>query len=159
MQKLYLGIDPGVSGGIAILNATGGVHDVCRMPYEDEHLCDVLREYGGGRASAVLERVSASPQMGVVSAFTFGVGFGRLRLGLHAAAIPFELIHPLVWQKAMRCRTHGDKNISRDRAQCLFPKLYVTHAIGDALLLAEYGRRLALNVPMPVDQPLLELAR
>ncbi|HLX21655.1 MAG TPA: hypothetical protein VKR23_16030 [Gaiellaceae bacterium] len=158
-MRLFLGVDPGVSGGIAILNPTGGVQDVCRMPASDEDLCDTLAAYGGRESTAVLERVSASPQMGVVSAFTFGVGFGRLRLGLRAAAIPFELVHPLVWQKAMKCRTHGDKNISRDRAQCLFPKLYVTHAIGDALLLAEYGRRLALHVPMPADQPLFEVAR
>jgi hypothetical protein len=35
----------------------------------------------------------------------------------------------------------GDKNVTKRRAQQLFPQLKVTHAIADALLIAEYGRR------------------
>jgi hypothetical protein len=37
--------------------------------------------------------------------------------------------------------TKGDKNVSKRRAQELFPQLKVTHATADALLIAEYGRR------------------
>lgn len=137
----FLGLDPGVGGGIAILEEDGTIVDVCRMPQNETDLCNVLRPFAGTDARATLERVSASPQMGVVSAFTFGVGFGRLKMALTAAAIPYDLVHPLVWQKALGCRTHGDKNISKARAQELFPRLVVNHAIADALLLAYYGRR------------------
>jgi hypothetical protein len=42
----------------------------------------------------------------------------------------------------MQCLTGGDKNISKRRAQELFPSLKITHAVADALLIAEYGRRL-----------------
>lgn len=41
----------------------------------------------------------------------------------------------------MGCLTNGDKNITKQRAQQLFPSAKVTHKIADALLLAEYCRR------------------
>jgi hypothetical protein len=46
----------------------------------------------------------------------------------------------------MRCLTKGDKNVSKARAQELFPALKITHATADALLIAEYGRRLNLGL-------------
>jgi hypothetical protein len=62
-------------------------------------------------------------------------------MGLTAAGIPFERISPQAWQKSLGCMTGGDKNISKRRAQELFPTMNVTHATADALLIAEYGRR------------------
>ena len=79
--------------------------------------------------------------MGVKSAFTFGNGFGHLEMALTAAAIPFERVRPQVWQKATGCMTKGDKNVSKRRAQELFPSIKVTHAIADALLIASYGAK------------------
>jgi hypothetical protein len=38
--------------------------------------------------------------------------------------------------------TKGDKNITKRKAQELFPEIKITHAIADSLLIAEYGRRL-----------------
>lgn len=94
-----------------------------------------------GPVFAILERVSASPQMGVTSAFSFGKGYGGLLMALTALQIPFELVSPVRWQNALGCRTKGDKNITKRRAQQIFPNIQITHAIADALLLAEYGRR------------------
>ena len=79
--------------------------------------------------------------MGVKSAFTFGQGLGRLEMALTAAGIPFERDRPQAWQKEMKCMSGGDKNITKRRAQELFPSLKITHANADALLIAEYGRR------------------
>jgi hypothetical protein len=62
-------------------------------------------------------------------------------MALTAAGIPFERVTPQKWQKAMGCMTKGDKNVSKRRAQELFPQLKITHAIADALLIAEYGRK------------------
>jgi hypothetical protein len=84
---------------------------------------------------------SASPQMGVTSAFTFGKGYGGLLMLLTALDIPFDQITPRKWQTAMGCLSGGDKNVTKRRAQQLFPKLTITHAIADALLLAEFCRR------------------
>jgi hypothetical protein len=94
---------------------------------------------GGTGIHAYIEQVYSSPQMGVKSAFTFGNGFGHLEMALTAAGIPFARIRPQVWQKELGCLTKGDKNVSKRKAQELFPSMKVTHATADALLIAKYG--------------------
>lgn len=140
-MKLYIGIDPGLSGGVAFIPASGEpwAH---KMPETDRDLIDLLRDATRDtEARAMLEFVSSSPQMGVKSAFTFGEGYGRLQMALTALGVPYERVRPQAWQKAMGCMTRGDKNVSKRRAQELFPTLKVTHAIADALLIAEFARR------------------
>jgi hypothetical protein len=136
----YIGIDVGCNGGIAWI--TDGKACAEKMPdtLQDlwELICDI-KATGGCRA--IVEAVSSSPQMGVVSSFSFGRGYGNLEMALTAAAIPFERVRPQVWQKALGCMTKGDKNVSKRRAQELFPNIKVTHAIADSLLIAEYNRR------------------
>lgn len=141
----FFGLDPGRSGGIAVLNASGDVLKVSPMPATEHDLLhwliDVL-PLAPARRYATVERVSASPQMGVVSAFSFGRGYGSLLMALTAAQIPFDLVTPKKWQTALGCLSGGDKNVTKRRAQQLFPNVKVTHAIADSLLLAEYTRRL-----------------
>lgn len=152
MSKCIIGIDPGASGGIAWIS--DGKPCVEKMPetLQDlwELICDI-RDGGEPRQRldkavlghvAYIEQVHSSPQMGVKSAFTFGNGFGRLEMALTAAGIPFERVRPQVWQKSLGCMTKGDKNVSKRKAQELFPQLKITHATADAILLAEFGRRL-----------------
>ena len=148
---LYLGLDPGVNGGIAALNGSGEVVLVAKRYESDKDLLSVLSVLRrmpdailpDGRTSvfAYLEHVRSSPQMGVVSAFTFGRGYGELRMALLASAIPFEEVTPQSWQKTMACRSGGDKNVTKRRAEELFPQMKITHAIADALLIAECCRR------------------
>ena len=142
-MKLYIGIDPGLSGGIAFIPTTGEpwAH---KMPETDRDLIDLLSDaISLAEPRAMLELVHSSPQMGVKSAFTFGEGYGRIQAVLTALRVPYERIRPQAWQKAMGCLTKGDKNVSKRRAQELFPTLKVTHATADALLIAEYNRRTA----------------
>jgi crossover junction endodeoxyribonuclease RuvC len=162
---IYIGIDPGVSGGLAFLDDAGSVLLVARMPATMRDLIDLFNAGDGyplptgHRLRAVLERVNAGVfamggkrRMGAVSAFTFGRGFGRLEGALAAARVPYDEVAPVKWQTVMGCRTGGDKNISKARAQQLFPDLTVTHAIADALLLAEYGRRIYAGLHRPEEQ-------
>jgi crossover junction endodeoxyribonuclease RuvC len=135
-----LGIDPGANGAIAWI--TNGKPCVEKMPDTLQDLWELLRDIAvEGQCVAYLEQVHSSPQMGVVSSFTFGNGFGRLEMALTAAGIPFERVRPQVWQKVMGCMTKGDKNVSKRRSQELFPQIKVTHAIADALLIASYGAK------------------
>ena len=150
---IFIGLDPGANGGIAALCGRGHIIDAEKIPATDLDLLRLVFRMtpGGyrcpqcgdsGETHACLEKVSASPQMGVTSAFTFGRGFGKLLMALAAARIPYDLIRPQDWQAVMGCLTRGDKNVSKQRAQALFPSYpKITHAIADALLLAEYCRR------------------
>ena len=142
---IYVGIDPGIKGGIATIDDTyseGDSRRVALYKIEGMTLMDVWITLGRQQnATAILEKVSSSPQMGVVSAFTFGKSAGILEAFLVAAGIPYTLVAPGTWQRTMGCLTKGDKNISKARAQQLFPDLRIIHAWADALLIAEYCRR------------------
>lgn len=139
-MKITVGIDPGANGGIAWI--VDGKACVEKMPDTLLDLCDLIRDIASlGDCKAYLESVSSSPQMGVCSSFSFGRGYGNLEMALTAAGIPFERVRPQVWQKALGCMTKGDKNVSKRRAQELFPDRKITHATADALLIAYYGTR------------------
>lgn len=141
-MKLYLGIDPGVSGGIAALAASGDVVLVTKMPESKADVWRVLSGLAsGGQCSAVLEFVRSSPQMGVRGVFTFGESYGSLGMALVAAGVEYEEVLPRKWQGALGCLTGGNKNVTKARAQMEFPTVRVTHAVADALLLAEFCRQ------------------
>lgn len=139
--NLYIGIDPGKSGGIAFIPTEHGDPWTEKMPDTERDLWDLFDGMEEQRPFAMIEFVRSTPQMGVVSAFTFGWGYGSLRMCLLARAISSEDVVPGKWQKAMGCLTKGDKNVSKRKAQQLFPGLKITHANADALLIAEYCRR------------------
>jgi hypothetical protein len=152
-MKTIIGVDPGANGAIAWI--TDGKPCVEKMPDTLQDLWELIdsiryQEFATPRIpsehglKAYIESVYSSPQMGVKSVFTFGQGFGRLEMALTAAGIPFERVTPKKWQGALGCRTGGDKNVSKRKAQELFPSMKCTHSISDALLIAEYGRRVEL---------------
>lgn len=141
---MIIGIDPGASGGIVFLTTEGSVITATKLDGTETDVASNLRSSIIGsetRPFAFLESVHSMPKQGVASSFKFGQSFGFLRGCLISLEIPFELVTPQAWQKAMGCLTKGDKNVSKAAAQRLFPKEKVTHAIADALLIAEYGRR------------------
>jgi crossover junction endodeoxyribonuclease RuvC len=148
MSRITIGIDPGANGAIAWIDERGK-SCVEKMPdtLQDlwELVCDITNfprsAIDGRKYKAYIEQVSSSPQMGVVSSFSFGRGYGNLEMALTAAGIPFERVRPQVWQKAMGCMTKGNKNISKAKAQELFPDKKIIHATADALLIALYGSR------------------
>jgi crossover junction endodeoxyribonuclease RuvC len=143
-MSIYIGIDPGVSGGIAALCDDELVLGPPRLKLKDATELDIvswLTYINIAQSFAVIEQVSSSPQMGVVSAFTFGQSYGFLRGLLVAMAIPFVPVRPQKWQKAMGCMSGGDKNKTKAKAQQLYPGERITHATADALLLATYCRQ------------------
>ena len=141
---IFIGLDPGSDGGIAIIDGDGKVLELDRLSgMTDAEIFRVLKTTGTlhGRSRAMLERVSASPQMGVTSAFTFGGEYRALRMALTAAEIPFDEVAPFKWQRGLGCVSGGDKRVTKNRASQLFPGVLVTNAIADALLIAEFCRR------------------
>lgn len=155
---IIFGADPGASGAIAFIRSeAGAVEGVGTIGNDcsERDTCDwiesVLDDYNMQIFHAYIERVSASPGAGVSGMFRFGQSYGRLSMLFTAHKVSFDLIGPHTWQQAMGCaRPKGEakesqtthKNRTKARAQQLFPNLKITHAIADALLIAEYGRRL-----------------
>jgi len=150
---VYVGIDPGKTGGIAWIDRGDTYAEkLTNMTERDiwmliEGLND--RPENSANVFAMIEGVRSSPQMGVVSAFTFGRCCGGLRMALIASGIPFEEVAPGTWQRSLKCLSGGNKNVTKRRAQELFPNLKITHAIADALLIAEYNRRKHENGRLP----------
>lgn len=147
-MKIHIGIDPGMSGGIAFIPDNNPAKAwAVKMPETLADLWDCVYQQDGILTSdltgihACLEKVHSMPGQGVASSFKFGQGFGHLEMALTAARIPFTYVTPQKWQKELQCLTKGDKNVSKARAQQLFPHLKCTHAISDCLLIAEYCRR------------------
>ena len=141
-----IGIDPGASGGIVVL--CDGRTAAYKMPATERDVWQLLAEHEP--ATCYIEKVSSSPQMGVVSAFKFGRSVGLLHMAAIAAGLRVEFVTPQKWQRALGLIVKGrglgqddtsKKNRNKARAQELYPALKVTHAIADALLIAEYGRR------------------
>ena len=146
-ETRYMGIDPGKSGGWAVLRQDGMIYAVGKN-------CDVvaLRDLLDFRDTRImLEKVWSSPQMGVVGAFSFGESFGFLQGLLSGRYHEPHIVTPQKWQREMgliqsgRTQGKGDsnkKNVNKALAEQLFPGKKITHAWADALLIAEYCRRI-----------------
>ena len=143
-MKIYIGIDPGKSGAIAFVPETGKPWTV-KCSETDKDISDSFLEIEHEELYACIEKVGpgvfGAGKMGSKSAFTFGASFGGLLMLLTCHRVRYNRVLPRTWQTAMQCMTGGDKNVSKRRAQELFPEIKITHAIADALLIAEYARR------------------
>lgn len=143
---IYIGIDPGKSGSISVVWPDGqAANSHARGDWTEHEQADWLQQFDLSEAIAVIEKVSATPQMGVTSSFTFGRSYGFLRGVLAALKVRTHDVSPQKWQTAMGCKTGGDKNVSKAAAQQRWPHVKITHRNADSLLLAEYGR---LHVPV-----------
>ena len=145
---IFIGIDPGKTGGIAWVHDDSAVP--CHIKFDGLTELDVhrvvqslvcLAQKEMQSVYAVIESVSATPQMGVTSAFSFGRNFGFWLGVLAGCAVPYSLVRPQKWQKAMGCMSKGDKNVTKAAAQRLYPNERITHHTADALLLATFCRR------------------
>lgn len=153
-----VGIDPGQSGGITFHYGYDHVITAYSMPETLKDICNFFEDETLIRM-AFIEEVHSMPKQGVSSSFKFGKNYGSLLGILAASEVPYTLLTPHTWQKALRCLTGGDKNVSKARAQQLFPNIKVTHAIADSLLIAEYGWRQVNNLPFDSTPSVLASSR
>lgn len=134
---LIIGIDPGLSGAIALVNGTTGrlysVHDLPtkivrkKTRLDLEALDGMLPAYSADDAHAVVELVGSMPRQGVASAFNFGFTTGAIHGLLTAHGIAIHPVPPQVWKFSVGLRAVPDavardrKNASRQLASQLFP--------------------------------------
>lgn len=141
-ERYFFGVDPGASGSICAVNEN--CYPVLTFALKDRTDDDIKEALEMVMAAerpmnGVLERVHAMPKQGVSSTFKFGASFGALRSHMTWAGIRRELVSPHKWQQSLGCLSRGDKNVTKRKAQEMFPTVRVTHAIADGLLLAVYA--------------------
>ena len=140
----FIGIDPGVSGGVCIIEGLG--YTVCRCPDTVGDMAEVLRPYRERKDALVtIESVHSMPGQGVASTFKFGKNFGEWLGILATLKILYNLVTPYKWmkfygsypkEKTLR-KTHF-KNLAQQRA----PLLKVTLSTADAILIANQTKEL-----------------
>ena len=164
---IYIGIDPGLSGAVGIICDNPNmvlqvtVQDTPTVLVEGEKtrrkylvpaMANILSGFAGTNnpegVLAILENVHSMPKQGVASSFCFGEGKGMWEGILAAYQIPTELVSPQRWKKAIMADQGKEKSAARFKAMALFPsmaehlKLVKHDGRAEALLMAEYGRRL-----------------
>lgn len=115
-----IGIDPGLNGGIAILHdgelpilhkmptADGIDEQAVRTIFEDALVMARNKTMTLTPITAFVEKVGAMPKQGVTSMFTFGTGWGLVRGILCGLCIPYRLVQPKEWQKALLAGMNRD---------------------------------------------------
>ena len=146
MKHLYMGVDPGQSGAIVVIDRDGACKGRIKLSETATDIADAVAGWSPDVYICMFEKVHSMPGQGVSSTFKFGTSFGFCMGLLTSAKVRYEMVTPHTWQMRMKCKTGGDKNITKAAAQRLFPGDKITHAFADAYFLAEYARRHALGI-------------
>ena len=152
---LVIGIDPGLSGAIAILEDKK-VLNILDMPVMAEgkknkrqinsaQLVNIIKKniYKTDEISVVVEQVNAMPGQGVTSMFNFGQPFGAIKGVCAALELPTFFIRPSKWKKHFEL-INSSKDASRTKAIEMYPslsdKLSKKKDVNksDAILIARY---------------------
>lgn len=126
---MIVGIDPGFSGAIALLDPNSGqlvLHDMPVAPSPSGKtetdlfsLGRILLPNQGIRCVAVLEQVAAMPKQGVSSMFRFGQNFGAIQMAIVGHGYEIHQVTPAVWKKYFKLSR--EKGASRTLASRRFP--------------------------------------
>ena len=150
MNRIIIGIDPGASGGIAVL--VGSEITAYNMPetYPDIYnlFVDICQDYLDYDVLAVLEDVGhGMPGQSSKATAVFARHNGHLEMALYALGIRTIKVTPQKWQKHYSNSLGNSsgyekkdwKNKLKGLAQQMFPTVKVTLKNADAILIAYYG--------------------
>ena len=129
-----IGIDPGLSGAIAILEDKK-VLDLFEMPVMAEgkknkkqlnsaQLVNILKNNveNENETAIVVEQVNAMPGQGVTSMFNFGQTFGAIKGVCAALKLPIFFVRPSKWKKYFEL-INSSKDSSRTKVIEMYPSL------------------------------------
>ena len=152
-----IGIDPGLSGGIAVLDDLK-IFDIYDMPIMSEgkknknqlnsaQLVNIIKKniISNEDTFLIVEQVSAMPGQGVTSMFNFGQTFGSIKGICAALNLPIFFVRPAKWKKHFDL-INSSKDASRTKVIEMYPSISprltkkkdVNKA--DAILIARYFR-------------------
>ena len=129
-----IGIDPGLSGAIAILE-DNKVLNIFDMPVMAEgkknkrqlnsaQLVNIIRgnTVSEDEVVVIVEQVNAMPGQGVTSMFNFGQTFGAIKGVCAALNLPIFFVRPSKWKKYFEL-INASKDSSRTKVIEMYPSL------------------------------------
>ena len=152
-----IGIDPGLSGGIAILDDSK-IFDIFDMPVMSEgkknknqlnsaQLVNIIKKHilTNDETFVIVEQIGTMPGQGVTSMFNFGQTFGSIKGICAALGLPIFYVRPAKWKKHFEL-INSSKDASRTKVIEMYPSISgrltkkkdVNKA--DAILIARYFR-------------------
>ena len=150
-----IGIDPGLSGAIAILE-NNKVLSIFDMPIMAEgkknkrqlnsaQLVNIIKENTSKseEIAVVVEQVNAMPGQGVTSMFNFGQTFGAIKGVCAALDLPIFFVRPSKWKKYFEL-INSSKDSSRTKVIEMYPSLSAQLSKkkdvnkSDAILIAKF---------------------
>jgi crossover junction endodeoxyribonuclease RuvC len=144
---ISIGIDPGVNGGVAIIDDKwkDKAIEAVKCPDTIKDMADYLNVhcYDNIKTLCIIEKVHSFPGQGVRSVFTFGKNYGQWLGILASHDIPYKEVPPQTWMKhygAMPRDKGQRKRHLKHLAQSLYPSIKVTLYNSDAILLANYSK-------------------
>ena len=157
-----IGIDPGLSGAIAVLEDKK-VLGIYEMPVMAEgkknkrqlnsaQLVNIIKNniIESEEIAVVVEQVNAMPGQGVTSMFNFGQTFGAIKGVCAALELPIFFVRPSKWKKHFEL-INSSKDSSRTKAIEMYP--YLSNQLSkkkdvnksDAILIARFYNDTRLN--------------
>ena len=156
------GIDPGLSGALAILDEKK-IFEVIDLPTMSDgkknkkqlnsaHLSKYIQSniIDLNKSAVVVEQVNAMPGQGVTSMFNFGQTFGAIKGVCAALGLPIFFVRPSKWKKHFEL-INSSKDSSRTKAIEMYPSLSDDLARkkdvnkSDAILIARFYSETRLN--------------
>lgn len=149
---MIAGIDVGLTGGIAILDTDGTLVNVYDMPtlsdgkrrgYDGPAIRDIFVD--NDVTMVAIEKAQTMPGDGKVGVGNYMKGAGMLEGICIGLQIPYTLVHPATWKKAMLSDMGKGKEASIVKVKQLYPSWKMTrkkdHGICDAILIGLFSRR------------------
>ena len=150
-----IGIDPGLSGAIAVLEDIK-VLSLFEMPVMAEgkknkrqlnsaQLVNIIKENTNDNEeiAVIVEQVNAMPGQGVTSMFNFGQTFGAIKGVCAALGLPIIFVRPSKWKKHFEL-INSSKDASRTKVIEMYPSFSKQLAKkkdvnkSDAILIARF---------------------
>src|SRR5262245_42116178 len=128
MSHVFLGVDPGHHGALAVIDGANVViHDAPTVVVGDKTFMDLHAmkalllaiKWLNQPVSAFIEKVHSQPGSSPRSMFTFGRGYGEWRGEIVMAGFPLTEIEPARWKAVMMDGLGKEKDAARYRAALL----------------------------------------
>lgn len=164
-NELFIGVDPGLSGGVAFLSGKlsrdyvgdSSAPDIVflgAMPATEKDVWDLFASTlvlpaSERKCTALIEWINPGYVGTNKSSMSKLYGsYAGLRMALCGNGIRFDDVKPAKWQRGLGIPVRKKswsttvwKNTLKSKAQQLFPDVHITLKTADALLIAEYCRR------------------